>query len=219
MPRELAIVLCSGSIQSAVVSALAAQKHRTVMLFCETTANPGRSGQAFDAMVQHFKPYRSHRIAMPWMAGVARPESRGAEADPRSSEATTGRLLDLMPLVACGLRFAAHYNAVSLMLGIRVGSEGQELARVAEHGQIWAEMVQMTCDRPALEVEMPLLDLEPWQVVDLGLQVSAPLQLAWSCESLIGEACGQCRGCKGREQAFVRSGRPDPLKIPSKVAG
>ncbi len=212
MARELAIVLSNGSIQSAVVTALAAQKYRPVMIYCETSPSAGRVGQAFDALVQHFKPYRSHRVPTPWLAGLNKSDARSADADPRSSEATTSKLIDLLPLIAAGLRYAVHYNATTLFAGIRIGSEGQDLARVTEYTQIWTELIQMTCDRPALELQTPLLELEPWQVVDLALQVGAPLQLTWSCENLVGEPCNQCRGCRTRETAFQRAARPDPAK-------
>ena len=30
-------------------------------------------------------------------------------------------------------------------------------------------------------MQAPLLELEPWQVVDLGFQVAAPFEKTWSC--------------------------------------
>ncbi|HEX4124774.1 MAG TPA: 7-cyano-7-deazaguanine synthase, partial [Tepidisphaeraceae bacterium] len=57
-----------------------------------------------------------------------------------------------------------------------------------------------------------LLELEAWQVVDLGFQVSAPLERTWSCEDTGTEACWACRGCRARESAFQQAGKPDPLR-------
>jgi len=227
MARELAVVLCNGSLASAVTAAVAAPRHRVVLAFVEPGPNAGRPGQAFDALVTHFKPYRSHRLPMPFLASFAKADPGGAsagEADPRSGEGVAARLLDLLPVVAMGLRLAAHYNAVALFAGLRAGADGggNDLARVAEFGQCWAELVQLTCGRPDLDVLLPLLELEAWQVVDLGQQVSAPLQLTWSCDGVVGDPCGQCRGCRQRDAAFVRAGRPDPAKQPAspqKAAG
>jgi 7-cyano-7-deazaguanine synthase len=218
MARELAIVLANGSIQSAVTCALAAQKHRIVMVFADTGTGAGRPGQAFDSLVSHFKPYRSYRVPMPFLATVAKNDTRAAQADPRSSENVVGMLVELMPVVATGLRFAMHHAAAALYMGVRVGAESKDLARVTEFGQLWTEMVQVTCDRPQLAVAMPLLELDPWQVVDLGAQTNAPLQLTWSCENLAGDPCGECRDCRLREQAFQRAGRPDPAKLPLRTA-
>ncbi len=218
MARELAIVLANGSLASAVTCSLAAQKYRTVLLLVETGPNAGRPGQAFDAMVQHFKPYRSHRVPMPFLSSVARNESTLAAADPRSHQNATAMLVELLPIVSIGLRYAMHYNAATLYCGARVGAESADTARVTEFTQLWAEMAQITLDRPELEVATPLLELEPWQVVDLGVQLDSPLQLSWSCESLVGDACGDCRGCRQRDAAFQRAGRADPARLKQKAA-
>lgn len=215
MARELAIVLANGSVQSTVACALAAQKHRPILIYAEPEPSVGRPGQAFDALVQQIKPYRSHRIPMHFLSTQARGgEVHDARADTRSSEAMIAKLVDLMPVVAAGLRYAVHYNAIALYFGTRVGPDGPELARVTEFCQLWSEMVQLTCERPTLDVVMPLLELEPWQIVDLGAQVSAPLALTWSCEKRSGDPCGECNGCRERENAFQRAGRPDPAKSP-----
>ena len=41
MAKDLAIILNSGSINSAVVTALAAQKHRAILLHAEIAPQPG----------------------------------------------------------------------------------------------------------------------------------------------------------------------------------
>lgn len=220
MARELAIVLANGSVQSTVACALATQKHRPVLVYAEPEPSVGRPGQAFDALGQQIKPYRSHRIPMHFLATQSR-AGRGGEllqemrGDQRSGEATIARLVELMPIIGAGLRYAIHYNAVALYLGTRVGPDGPDLARVTEFGQLWSEMVQLTCERPSIEIQMPLLELEPWQVVDLGAQVNAPLAVTWSCEKRAGDPCGNCSGCREREMAFQRAGRPDPAKAPA----
>lgn len=218
MARELAIVLANGSLASAVTCAIAAQKYRTVLLFVEASPNAGRDGLAFDAMVQHFKPYRSHRVPMPFLSSVAKNESTLAAADPRSHQNATAMLVELLPIMSIGLRFAMHYNATMLYTGARVGAEAGDGARVTEFSQLWTEMAQITLERPELDLATPLLELDLWQVIDLGVQLDAPLQLAWSCESLVGDACGECRGCRARDAAFQRAGRADPAKAKQKVS-
>lgn len=212
MAKDLAIVLSNGSLNSAVATALAAQKHRLIMVHVETNPNAGRPGQAFDQQAGHFKPYRSHRAAMHFLSGLEKNTSPNAVADPRMAEHGAAQLLALVPVIATGMRYAAHYNAAAVWAGIRVGPDGPDLARVTEHAQIWMELLQLTCDKPNLEFQLPLLELDAWQVVDLGVQVSAPLQMTWTCDNLVGEPCGNCRACRARENAFVRAGKTDPSK-------
>jgi 7-cyano-7-deazaguanine synthase len=74
----------------------------------------------------------------------------------------------------------------------------------------------MPCGQAEIEIQAPLLELEPWQVVDLGYQVSAPLEKTWSCIDETANPCGACRGCRNREAWFVQAGKPDPAKPKAK---
>jgi 7-cyano-7-deazaguanine synthase len=146
---------------------------------------------------------------MPLLAQADRSDA-ASTIDPRATGEVSSRLIELLPVVASALQLASRNHAAAMYLGLCVGPEHADLPRAIEHLQIWAELVQLTCDRPGLEVLAPLLELEPWQVIDLGRQVHAPLEHTWSCEGDQPEPCGQCRGCRTREHAFVRSGFPDP---------
>jgi 7-cyano-7-deazaguanine synthase len=116
----------------------------------------------------------------------------------------------LLPLVAAAARIAAHYQAAALYVGLRTGPRGDELAQATEYIQVWNELIQMPCDQPELELQAPLLELEAWQVVDLGFQVGAPFERTWSCVGDGPEPCWACRGCRSREAAFQQAAKPDP---------
>lgn len=215
MAKDLAIVLNNGSLNSAVATALAAQKYRVVMLHAEIAAPPSsRIRVAFERQVEHFKPYRDHLLPMPYLAMVqplGRPFS--TLSDPRQAAANLGpQLQELLPLVAAAARIAAHYEAAAIYLGLRIGGQPDELAQATEYVQVWNELIQMPCRREDLEVVAPLLELEPWQAVDLGFQVSAPLQHAWSCQEESGQPCWTCKSCRAREAAFQQAGKPDPAR-------
>lgn len=217
MAKDLAIVLSSGSLNSAVVAALAAQKYRPVMLHVDTRGSPGRAKLAYDQQVAHFKPYREHTVPLPLLATLLHAHPRTPMVDPRVAPEVTPRLVGLLPLVGLAMNLAAHYSAASVYLGLRVGTVGDELARATEWNQVWNELVQMACGQPTLELQMPLLELEAWQVVDLGVQVSAPLELSWNCdEPDAPEPCGRCDGCVARDAAFTRAAKPDPLRAASR---
>jgi 7-cyano-7-deazaguanine synthase len=218
MAKDLAIILNHGTINSAVVSALAAQKYRAIFLHAEVAQQPGsRVRAAYDQQVGHFKPFREHTLPMPWLSAV-QPNSRAgaaatqAPADPRLHAPVGPQMVELLPLVAAGARFAAHYQAAAIYVGLRVGGHADALSQATEYLQIWNELLQMPCAQPELELHAPLLELEPWQVVDLGFQVNVPFERTWSCTEEGPEACWACRGCRGREAAFTQAGKPDPLR-------
>jgi len=212
MAKESAVVLANGSLNSSVILSLAAQKYRIIPVMLLVDPPGSRAEQAFDQALLEVKPFRSHKLPMQFLHSMTSAEDRGIEADPRSSLSAVQSLIQLLPVMALGMRYATHYSASCVFLGSRLGPDSSELTRVGEYAQIWTELLQMTCDRTNLDVQMPLLDLDQWQLIDLGVQVDAPLHHSWSCYSLVGEACGQCRGCRDREAAFVRSGRPDRAK-------
>jgi 7-cyano-7-deazaguanine synthase in queuosine biosynthesis len=226
MAKDLAIILNNGGVNSAVTTALAAQKYRPILLYAETAQAEGtRARAAYDQQVAHFKPYREHTLSMPFLAAVeghrpgpgsAAPSSSAsaATADPRQQAPLGPQMIELLPLVATAIRFAAHYQAAAVYLGLRVGPRGDELSQATEYVQVWNELVQMPCGQSELELATPLLELEPWQVVDLGFQVAAPFERTWSCvaEGERGEPCWACRGCRTRESAFQQAAKPDPLR-------
>ena len=219
MAKDLALILNNGSINSAVATTLAAQKFRPILLFAEAAPQPGsRMRMAYDQQVQHYKPYREHTLSMPFLTALATDERRGATAaDPRQLSPRGPQMLELLPLVAAAVRFAAHYRAEAVFLGLRGGTQADELAQATEYVQVWNELIQMPCDQPDLEVHAPLMELEPWQVVDLGFQVAAPFDRTWSCVEDAGEPCWACRGCRAREAAFHQAGKADPLRGMRKV--
>lgn len=217
MAKDLAVVLNSGSINSAVTCALAAQRYRLVTLHVEYGQGTGsRARAAYDQQVGHFKPYREHSLPMPFLAAIREPESAAAAMvnDPRAQVAHLGpQMLDLLPLISAGIRYAVHYQASAVYFGFRVGGSGDELAAATEYVQIWNELIQMPCGVKDLEVMTPLLELDPWQVVDVGFQVNAPLDKTWSCMEEGSEPCWACPACRAREKAFQQAGKVDPLRV------
>jgi hypothetical protein len=219
MAKDLAIILNNGSVNSAVVTALAMQKYRPILLHAEVSPQPGsRVRAAYDLQVAHFKPYREHSLSMPFMATVQLPGQQATAAnDPRQPAALGGQMLDLLPLIAAGVRFAAHYQAAAVYLGLRIGPHPEDLAQATEYVQIWNELTNLPCGQADLEIMTPLLELEPWQVVDVGFQVNTPFDRTWSCVEESSEPCWACRGCRNREAAFAQAGKPDPLRVIRKV--
>ena len=207
MPKPLAIVLCDGRINGVVTAALAAQRHQIVLLHPEPPGRPAvKSREAFDRVIEHFAPHRHHPLPMTGLAALGRP-ARPAAADPRVAPNVRPTLLEQLPLVAAAARFAAHYDAASIHLDLSVGESADAYAAGSEYVQVWNELLQLPCGLAGVEVVAPLLELEPWQVVDLGVQAAAPLDLAWDCDEDGPAPCAHCPGCRARADAYRRAGR------------
>ncbi len=224
MAKDLAIILNNGSINSAVATAIAAQKYRPIMVWADLSSAGGagsRQRAAYDMQVAHFKPYREHSIAMPWVSSLQQHGQQGiaaaAASDPRLPTSLAPQMIAMLPLIASAARFAAHYGASAIYLGLRVGGHGDELAQATEYVQIWNEMLQLPCGQAELELVTPLLELESWQVVDVGFQVNAPFDRTWTCHEETSEPCWACRPCRAREAAFQQAGKADPMRVVRKL--
>ncbi len=215
MAKDLAIVLNSGGVNSAVVTAMAAQKFRLVMLHAEGHGlSSPRTRVTYDQQSAHFKPYRDHPMPIPYLSTITSTEqpSAGMVADSRNPSTSVAQMVDLIPLIAGAIKFGIYYRATKIFVGLRVGGQGDELAKATEYTQIWNELIQLPCSQPELEIETPLIELEPWQVIDVGFSLNTPFDRTWSCVEEGSEPCWACRGCRAREAAFQQSAKPDPLR-------
>jgi Queuosine biosynthesis protein QueC len=219
MPKDFAIVLNNGSINSAVITAMASQRYRPIMIFADMASGAmPRVRAAYDQQVAHFKPYREYSIPIAHAGAAPPPTSTGAAtADPRTGANISPQLLELLPVLSAAVKSAATHNAGAIYFGLRVGPGTDELAQAAEFCQIWSELIQLPCGLAEVELQTPLLELEPWQVVDVGFNVAAPFERTWSCVEQTSDPCWSCRGCRTREAAFQQAGKPDPLRAGRKI--
>ena len=62
-----------------------------------------------------------------------------------------------------------------------------------------------------IEIATPLIAMRKPDIIRLGLELGAPLDLTWSCYSREDRACGVCDSCVLRLRAFQEAGAVDPL--------
>jgi 7-cyano-7-deazaguanine synthase len=62
-----------------------------------------------------------------------------------------------------------------------------------------------------IEIVTPLIAMRKAEIVHLGLELNAPLDLTWSCYSHEDRACGVCDSCVLRLRAFAAAGVQDPI--------
>jgi 7-cyano-7-deazaguanine synthase len=61
-----------------------------------------------------------------------------------------------------------------------------------------------------VEIRTPLIDLTKADIVRLGIDVGAPLELTWSCYLGFDRPCGECDACRLRAKGFAEAGVDDP---------
>lgn len=71
-------------------------------------------------------------------------------------------------------------------------------------------------DGKHVRVEMPVGNLMKHEIVDLGLQLGAPLDKTWSCYRAGEKHCGTCGPCYMRRKAFEINGKPEVIEYINK---
>ena len=60
-----------------------------------------------------------------------------------------------------------------------------------------------------IKIEAPAIDLNKEEIVKLGVEVDAPMQLSYSCYKGGDKHCGVCESCMRRKRAFKNTGVKD----------
>jgi 7-cyano-7-deazaguanine synthase len=57
----------------------------------------------------------------------------------------------------------------------------------------------------------PIIHLSKAEIVKKGIELSAPLEMTWSCYRNEDLACGTCDSCVLRLRGFTIAGEQDPI--------
>jgi 7-cyano-7-deazaguanine synthase len=225
MPNSLnkAVVLLSGGMDSCVTAAIARQSHRLALVHASYgQRTERRERQAFDAMadfygvadrlvvrLDHFKT----------IGGSALTDSRIAVP-----QGASGAGVDKSEIPPTYVPFRnAHFLSVAVSWAEVIGAEAVFIGAVAEDSSgypdcrpeyydVFRQLVRVgTRPETKIEVITPVISLRKSEIVRLGNELGAPLQLTWSCYQFEDRACGACDSCRLRLRAFAEAGVKDPI--------
>ncbi len=217
---DMAIVLCSGGMDSAVTAALAARSHRLALLHAAYgQRTEGKERSCFEAIADHFEVPATLRLQvhlhlLAEIGGSALTDARL----PVPEELSGSRIpVTYVPfrnahLLASAVSWAEVIGATSIWIGA-VEEDGSgypdcRLAFLEAFGRVIQEGAR---DGRRLHIEAPLIALNKAEIVRRGLEVDAPLHLTWSCYQDSEKACGRCESCRLRLRGFAHAGVADPI--------
>jgi 7-cyano-7-deazaguanine synthase len=121
--------------------------------------------------------------------------------------------------LSAAVSWAEVLGAQAVFIGaVEQDSSGYPDCRPAYYAAFQELIRQGTRDR-AIVVETPLIHMRKKEIVALGLELAAPLDLTWSCYSGSDAACGLCESCVLRLRAFEEAGVRDPIRYANPPAG
>jgi len=218
-PRQLAVVLASGGMDSCVTTAIANEHHRLAMLhvaYGQRTEQ--RELRAFQALADFYQAECRMvcRLEHLRQIGGSSLTDAGIAVEPAN--------LDRQDIPSSYVPFRnAHFLSIAVSWGEVLGARKIFIGAVAEDSSGYPDCrpeyyaafnrVIAAGTKPAtqLQIVTPVIHLRKSEIVRRGTELGAPLHLTWSCYQSEDMACGVCDSCALRLRAFEEAGLLDPL--------
>ncbi len=219
MSRARAVVSLSGGMDSCVCAALAARDYEACALHVSygqrTEARELGSARAVAERLGigrflHLRLDLFRRIGGSALTddAIAVPDAReviGAEIPVTYVPFRNAHFL------SAAVSWGETLGAKAIFIGaVEQDSSGYPDCRPAYYEAFNALIAQGTKDG-RIQVKTPLIAMRKREIVRLGVELDAPLDVTWSCYGGTEAACGVCDSCVLRLRAFAEAGIHDPI--------
>jgi 7-cyano-7-deazaguanine synthase len=214
--KERAIVLLSGGMDSCVCAALAARDFVAAALHVSYgQRTEAREQKAFHAICDRLgiaDRLIVRNDALRAIGGSALTDQ--AIAVPEAHEIGKDIPVTYVPFrnahfLSVAVSWAEVLDATRVYIGaVEQDSSGYPDCRPAYY-EAFNRVVQAGTKDGSIRIVTPLIAMRKHEIVRLGLELGAPLDLTWSCYSREDRACGVCDSCVLRLRAFQEAGAKD----------
>ena len=225
--RPRAVLCLSGGMDSSVCAALAARDHEVYALHFSygqrTERRELRSArEVAEALgIRHFLPLAIdifRRIGGSALTDLSIPVPAGSQ-NPAAEATAPGAPIPVtyVPFrnahfLSAAVSWAEVVGARSVFIGaVEQDSSGYPDCRPAYYAA-FQQLIRTGTRDGDIKMETPLIHLRKSEIVSLGLELSAPFHLTWSCYSGEEIGCGVCDSCVLRLRAFEQAGVQDPIR-------
>ncbi|MGH9540201.1 MAG: 7-cyano-7-deazaguanine synthase QueC [Terriglobales bacterium] len=216
--RQRAVVLLSGGMDSCVCAALAARDHDAAAVHVSYgQRTEERERRAFHAICDRLGIRERLQVRNEALAKIGGSALTDHNIGVPESHAL-GRDIPVtyVPFrnahfLSVAVSWAEVLGAGSVYIGaVEQDSSGYPDCRPAYY-QAFNQVIKLGTKESRIEIVTPLIHLRKTEIVRLGLELGAPLDLTWSCYSREDSACGVCDSCVLRLRAFREAGMTDPI--------
>ncbi len=208
MSKNTFVALLSGGLDSVVALAAAAQKARPALALTFDYGQPAarREAGAAAKIAEHYG-CEQRMIELDWYRellpaafsggdeAVPDPETPGEES--AAAVWVPGRNLAMISITAA---WAEKLGAREVVCGFNA----EEAATFPDNSADFVKATNRALEfssNGGVKLSAPLAGLDKAGIVQLGRELDAPLELAWSCYRGGLKPCGKCESCQRREAA------------------
>jgi 7-cyano-7-deazaguanine synthase len=216
--KSRAVVLLSGGMDSCVCAALAGRDHDAAAVHVSYgQRTEERERQSFLAICRRLNILDKLMVrneALRAIGGSALTDE--AIAVPAAEAVGKDIPVTYVPFrnahfLSVAVSWAEVLGAEKVYIGaVEPDSSGYPDCRPAYY-EAFNQVVKMGTKDGLIKVVTPLIAMRKAEIVRLGLELGAPLDLTWSCYSREDQACGVCDSCVLRLRAFEAVGVKDPI--------
>ena len=218
-PRQKAVCLISGGLDSTVAMAWAAKSYELFGLhisYGQRAAQREKQSASDVAAALGASEYRSTTIGLLSELGGSALTDESIEV-PSGVISTAAVPVTQVPFrngifLAMATAWAEALNAAAVVIGaVEEDSSGYPDCR--EQFLIGFERAVEMGIKPDRDIRIvaPLVHKTKGEIVKLGIELDAPFHLSWSCYKKGPAPCGQCESCLLRTKGFEIAGICDPL--------
>lgn len=222
MERDLAVVLLSSGMDSAVCASIAKKNYRLAFLHVQYGQKSAEKElECFQKLCEFFNPEKVLIAEAPFLKKIGG-SSLVSEELPIPEEEEVGIPSTYVPFrngifLSIAASWAEAIGAKKIFIGVnQVDFSGYPDCRDSFIKAFNQAIKEGTKPETQIEIEAPLLYLSKKEIVRLGVKLGTPFELTWSCYKNTEVACGRCASCRLRLQAFKEAGIKDPLPYQDK---
>jgi 7-cyano-7-deazaguanine synthase len=216
--KSRAVVLLSGGMDSCVCAALAARDHEAAAVHISYgQRTEERERQSYLAICQRLKIHDRLMIRNEALRAIGGSALTDTSIDVPPSEMVGKDVpVTYVPFrnahfLAVAVSWAEVLGAEQVYIGaVEPDSSGYPDCRPAYY-EAFNEVVKAGTKDGRIRIVTPLIAMHKTEIIRLGLELGAPLDLTWSCYSREDLACGICDSCALRLRAFEAAGVTDPI--------
>jgi 7-cyano-7-deazaguanine synthase len=216
--NKRAVVLLSGGMDSCVCAALAARDfHAAAVHVSYGQRTEQRERQAFLGICDRLEIRDRLLVRNEALRAIG----GSALTDPDIAVPESHAIGHEVPVTYVPFR-NAHFLSVAVSWAEVLGAEKIYIGAVEQDSsgypdcrpayyEAFNRVIHAGTKEGKIDVVTPLIALRKHQIVSLGLELGAPLDLTWSCYSREDQPCGVCDSCVLRLRAFEEAGTRDPI--------
>ena len=219
--RRVAVCLVSGGMDSCVTAAIADQENDSLAFLHASYGQltEQRELRSFAEIADHYGVKDRLVVSLEHLGAIGGSSLTDnrlpvTDAELHNSQIPTSYVpFRNAHLLAAATSWAEVLGANSIYIGaVAEDSSGYPDCR-PEFYEAFQQTVDLgTKPETHIQIRTPVIAMKKAEIVKIGQQIAAPLQLTWSCYKESEIACGNCDSCALRLRAFREAGIEDPIR-------